>query len=79
MRGFKRIGALLLVAALPAAGQVEELFSRHIQIFKPRGEFASRLIKLRPPSGEKWTPVSVVKPGFRLMAPRDARVNAEPS
>jgi hypothetical protein len=70
--------AAVLTGAFRPAGAVEELFSRHIQVFQPQGIFSQRLIKLGPGSGDAWTEAGGDAAGFRLKVPADAEVDREP-
>lgn len=79
-----RVSVLAVIAiagalcGLPARGQVQELFSQYVQVYRPVGEFPQALIKSRPPAGGGWreTPAG---PGFRLTLPPGAKVDATPS
>jgi hypothetical protein len=67
-----------LVGALPAGAQLRELFSRHVRVYRPRGEFTPLLIRLQPGGGEGWKAVAAARPALRLQAPAGARVDAAP-
>jgi hypothetical protein len=68
-----------VLAASDARAQLEELFSRHVRIFQPKGVFAQRLIKLRPGGGEDWREISSEKGGVRLAIPTNATADTAPS
>lgn len=65
---------LVLCLAATAAAEVEEIFSRHVRVFRPKGEFAAALIRLAPASGAGWKQVGGEKAGFRAFVPNDAGV-----
>jgi hypothetical protein len=65
---------LTLCLAVAALAQAEEIFSRHVRVFDPRGEFAPLLIRLAP-GGDGWQPVTVEKHGLRLQVPAGAKVD----
>ncbi len=71
------LASALLAPLMPGAvgAQVEELFSRHVQVFRPVGEFAPNIIKLSPP-GAGWQEVDGKEHGFRLRLPPAAKLDA---
>lgn len=76
---FRLRWALLLGLPLICTGagaQIEELFSRQIQIFAPKGHLAGVLVKTVPPTGAGWKAVQDQQDGIRLMVPADAVVDA---
>jgi hypothetical protein len=78
-----RMGILLCVVGLGTLAldarklhaQLEELFSRHVRVFHPTGEFAPRLIRHAPPSGPGWRQVEDAKSGYRIMIPATAQAD----
>jgi len=71
-----RLGLVLALCLSTVAGaDVEEIFSRHVRVYRPRGEFASSLIRLTPASGPGWKTVGSDKSGFRCTVPADAEVD----
>jgi hypothetical protein len=78
MRLMIAVIAAAAAACGPARSQVEELFSRHVQVFRPQGEFARQLIRSTPPSGAGWREVSDRKHGYRLMLPAEIEPDTEP-
>ncbi|HTE20658.1 MAG TPA: hypothetical protein VK689_20000 [Armatimonadota bacterium] len=80
MRRLILVPLLTLLAAVAAsAQQFEELYSKHVQVFRPRGTFAPRLIKLTPAEGERWKLVDDQKLNYRLVVPASAEINATPA
>jgi hypothetical protein len=67
-----------VLAGGAALAQVEELFSRHVRVLRPQGQFAQRLIKVAPGQGDSWKEVSDSKAGFKLMLPARAEVDQSP-
>jgi hypothetical protein len=76
---FRWAGVGLALCCAAASAQVEELFSRHVRVFKPQGEFAPRLIKLSPASGDGWREVKSAEQGFRMFVPAAAQIDATPA
>ncbi len=78
-----RLGLVPLVlaglAAVPAAAQLEEIFSRHVRVQNPIGGFAAQLVKLAPGSGPDWQTVEEGKDGFRIEVPEGATLDATAS
>lgn len=76
----RRMGmaVLALLSAGIASAQVQEIFSKHVVIQTPRGEFARQLIKFLPAEGKEWQPVSLTDTGIRLLAPQNAAVDTQP-
>jgi hypothetical protein len=72
-------GILLSMVALAASGQAEEIFSRHLRVFHPRGDFAQLLIRHNPPAGGGWKKVEGPDLGFRLSVPAAAVVDTKPA
>lgn len=72
-------GVALLLAAIAASAQVEEIFSRHVRVYHPRGDFAHLLIRQNPPSGGGWKKVEGPELGFRLSVPENATVDNKPA
>lgn len=68
-------GLALSVAALAATAQVEEIFSRHIRVFRPRGDFAHLLVRQNPPVGGGWKKIEGPELGFRLSVPVNSTVD----
>lgn len=68
-----------LAVAIPVSAQVAEIFSKHVSVFTPEGEFAQTLIKNAPANGEGWRLVDDQKHGFKLMIPEDAKVDVMPN
>lgn len=67
----------ILAAALAgsaAVAQVEEIFSKYVQVFNPQGSFAQRLIRLTPPGKKDWRVVDDQRHDYRLQVPDDAQV-----
>jgi len=71
------LGAALALAGAIARGDVEELFSRHVRVLRPRGAFTGRVIKLTPPEGEDWRDVVDDATGYRLKLPAAAQVETK--
>jgi len=69
----------LFVAASAVSGQVEEIYSRHLRIFHPRGDFAQLLIRQNPPVGSGWKKIEGPELGFRLSVPANATVDTKPA
>lgn len=67
--------AALAAPAVTALAKVEEVFSRHIQVFQPQGPLAQRLIRLNPPAGSEWQEVQVPAAGLTLKVPAGAAVD----
>lgn len=70
-------GALLLTAAAGFA-QVEELFSRFIQVFQPQGAF-SRVLTAANPAPDSWPETGDEGLTFRIRVPADAAVDRKPA
>jgi hypothetical protein len=78
MRKFGWTAAVVLsVTALAANAQLEEIFSRHIRVFHPRGDFPQLLVRQNPPSGGGWKKVEAPELGFRLSVPANATVDTK--
>jgi hypothetical protein len=78
----RRICALLVVCCAAAAGasaQLEQLFSRHLEIRQPRGDFPPRLIRLQPGTGQGWKTSEDTKNGFKIGVPSAAAVDSTPT
>lgn len=76
----KWIRIVLPASILIASGghaQLEELFSRHTQILRPRGAFAAVLVKASPGGGGGWRTIQVESAGLRLAAPAKASADTE--
>src|SRR5688572_16255696 len=73
-RCFARYVAPLLLMAAAASAQLEELYSRHVRVIRPKGEFAARLVRLEPP-GDGWREVTSRGHGFRLLLPKSASLD----
>jgi hypothetical protein len=71
------LAALFLISAAPA--QVTEVFSKHVSVFDPHGDFTQQLIKTAPGSGDTWRLVDDQKNGFKVMVPESATIDATPS
>ncbi|MCC2672853.1 MAG: hypothetical protein K0Q72_5325 [Armatimonadetes bacterium] len=69
------IATFSLLAAAAATAQVEEIYSRHIRIFRPRGDLPRLLIRQSPPTGSGWKRVEREELGLHLSAPADASVD----
>lgn len=78
MRAALLIPTVVLAAGSVAAGEVAEIFSKHVSVFKPRGEFAQTLIKNAPAVGDGWRLVDDRNSGFKLPIPEDAEVDTKP-
>src|ERR1051325_1452738 len=74
MRFLTLAAAAVLALGAAACADVEELFSRYVQVFKPQGTFVQRLIKLTPGVGDGWRAVEDPQHGLRLFVPAAARV-----
>jgi hypothetical protein len=72
------IAVVLLGAAGPVAPQIQEIFSKWVQVFNPIGAFPQLLIKNAPASGEGWREVKPEKDDFRMLAPDDALLDTTP-
>lgn len=72
------IPLLLAGAAVGASAQVAEIFSKHVQVFTPHGEFPQTLIKNAPASGNGWRLVDDQNSGYKLMVPEDAQIDTTP-
>jgi hypothetical protein len=75
-------GVALLATGLRrggAEGQLEEAFSRHVRVVRPRGSFAVRLTRAEPGSGSEWKLLHVEGAGLRLALPAAARVERSAS
>lgn len=80
MRKFGWMAAVVLSAtALAAHAQVEEIFSRHVRVFHPRGDFPQLLVRQNPPAGGGWKKVEEPDLGFRLSVPANATVDTKPA
>jgi hypothetical protein len=64
-----------VLATAAAFAQVEEIYSRHVRIFRPRGDLPRLLIRLNPPAGAGWKKVEPAGLGLRITAPADATVD----
>jgi hypothetical protein len=71
-------GIVLALASLPVCADLEELFSRYVQVLKPRGPFVQQLIKVSPGSGDGWRSVDDPRHGLALAVPESADVDAAP-
>ena len=65
-----------ILTATRASAQAEEIYSRSVRIFHPRGDLPRMLIRLNPPTGNAWKRVE--GEGLRLSAPSDAQVDLTP-
>jgi len=72
-------GFAFLMVAAAVSGQVEEIFSRHVRIFHPRGDFAHLLVRQNPPVGGGWKKVEGPELGFRIAVPANAAVDSKPA
>lgn len=76
MNSTSRLSAVLVLCLSAAVGaEVEEIFSRHVRVFRPKGEFAAGLIRVAPAAGAGWRPVGGETAGFRCMVPTDSEVD----
>ena len=77
MRRRAILAAMLFAVGMggAACAQLEELFSEHVQIQNPVGEFAPKLIKVRPAGGDGWKTVSVPEAALKLTLPADITVD----
>ena len=71
--------AALAIACGAAHAQLQELFSRYVNVYRPEGEFAPRLIKLRPAGGAGWQTIENAKWGFRIALPADRKPDTTPA
>jgi hypothetical protein len=69
------IVSLVLASLCGAARAQEEIFSKHVQVFRPQGDFAQRLIKAVPASGGGWRLILDTRSGYRLRVPDGAEVD----
>lgn len=74
MRRFLTL-SLVLASLCGAAYAQDEIFSKYVQVFRPQGEFAQRLIKAIPASGSGWRLVLDQRAGYRLRVPDGAEVD----
>jgi hypothetical protein len=77
-----RLLKLLIVAAAVLAGtaalaQVEEIFSKYVQVFSPQGDFSQHLIRVSPPGKKEWRPLDDQRHGFRLSIPEGLDVDTK--
>jgi hypothetical protein len=77
VRSLRLLSVVLALTCGVASAQLEEIFSRYVTVAKPKGAFADRLIRLRPPAGTAWKEVEDAKSGLRLKIPADAQVDAK--
>jgi hypothetical protein len=70
---------LAVLLASGASAEVEELFSKYVQVFRPKGEFAARLVRLSPPAGAGWKEKEDPGVGYRMLLPASAVVDAKPA
>jgi hypothetical protein len=79
MRAKSMVLALTVLVSGAAVAQLNEVFSRYVQIFKPVGDFTQVLIKQSPGSGEGWRLVDDQRNGYRIQIPADSEVDANPA
>lgn len=74
MRAVFLAAGLCSITAAASRAEVEELFSRHIRVLQPKGDFAKKLIKAEPPEGgDGWHEIGDPKHGFRILVPARTR------
>lgn len=78
MRASTVVAVALALTASAAGAQLAELFSRHVRIENPQGEFPAALIRLQPAAGDTWREVRDEKSGYRIQVPADAAVDPAP-
>jgi hypothetical protein len=78
MKIVKVVTALLLLTAGFASADVQEIFSKHVTVQAPKGDFAHQLIRFTPGEGKDWKQTTLPDSGIRLLVPESAAVDLQP-
>jgi hypothetical protein len=73
------LAVLTILTAAAVSAQVEEVYSRTVRIFHPRGDLPRLLVRLTPPGGSNWKRIEGEGLPLRLTVPANALVDRTPA